>query len=159
MGLYSQHIFPRLCDRAMRDARFEVLRRSLLAQAVGNILEIGFGTGLNLEHYPAHVRHITAIDPGAGMSRISKHRIARSQKPDCQQRSVFCSGFADRERSHRNAGRHLGDGKQRIDAAQRPGLHGNPQHRQMGLAGAHPRQMSRPAGAGDYDGNATCFSA
>ena len=46
----------------------------------GEILEIGFGTGLNLEHYPEHVRRITAIDPGEGMSRISRRRIAHSPR-------------------------------------------------------------------------------
>jgi SAM-dependent methyltransferase len=80
MGLYSRHIFPRLCDWAMRDGRFGALRRSLLAQADGEILEIGFGTGLNLKNYPEHVRHITAIDPGEGMSRIARRRIAQSPR-------------------------------------------------------------------------------
>ena len=45
----------------------------------GEILEIGFGTGLNLEHYPEHVRHLTAIDPGEGMARIARRRIERSE--------------------------------------------------------------------------------
>ena len=40
------------------------LRREVLSGADGEILEIGFGTGLNLEHYPEHVRHLTAVDPG-----------------------------------------------------------------------------------------------
>ena len=44
----------------------------------GEILEIGFGTGLNLEHYPEHVRHLTAVDPGEGMARIARRRIERS---------------------------------------------------------------------------------
>ena len=37
----------------------------------GEILEIGFGTGLNLEHYPDHVRHLTTVDPGEGMARLA----------------------------------------------------------------------------------------
>ena len=44
----------------------------------GEILEIGFGTGLNLGHYPEHVRHLTAVDPGVGMTRIARRRIERS---------------------------------------------------------------------------------
>ena len=35
MGIYSRHVFPRLCDWAMRDDRFGTLRRSLLSQADG----------------------------------------------------------------------------------------------------------------------------
>jgi ubiquinone/menaquinone biosynthesis C-methylase UbiE len=78
MGIYSHHIFPRLCDWSMKNPRMERLRSETLAQVEGAILEIGFGTGLNLDHYPEHVRHLTAIDPGEGMARIARHRIERS---------------------------------------------------------------------------------
>ena len=78
MSLYSRLIFPRLCDWTMRNPRMERLRREVLAEANGEILEIGFGTGLNLEHYPEHVRHLTAVDPGVGMARIARRRIERS---------------------------------------------------------------------------------
>jgi hypothetical protein len=40
MGFDSRHIFPRLCDWAMRDPRFVSLRRDLLAHADGEILEV-----------------------------------------------------------------------------------------------------------------------
>ena len=53
MGIYSRLIFPRLCDWAMRTPRIERFRREVLAKANGEILEIGFGTGLNLGHNPA----------------------------------------------------------------------------------------------------------
>ena len=78
MGLYSRLIFPRLCDWAMRNPRIERLRRETLSDVDGEILEIGFGTGLNLGHYPEHVRHLTAVDPGVGMSRLARRRIERS---------------------------------------------------------------------------------
>jgi len=78
MGLYSRLIFPRLCDWAMRTPRIERLRREALSEANGEILEIGFGTGLNLEHYPEHIRHLTAVDPGVGVTRIARRRIERS---------------------------------------------------------------------------------
>jgi len=78
MGIYSRFIFPRLCDWAMRTPRIERLRREALSEVDGEILEIGFGTGLNLGHYPEHVRHLTAIDPGVGMSRLAHHRIEQS---------------------------------------------------------------------------------
>ena len=88
MGLYSRYIFPRLCDWSMQNPQIARLRSEVLAQVEGEILEIGFGTGLNLEHYPEHVRHITAVDPGEGMARIARRRIERSdidvdlQRPD-----------------------------------------------------------------------------
>lgn len=51
------------------------LRRQLLAQAHGNVLEIGFGTGLNLPYYPHHVRKITTVDPSEGMNKLAQKRI------------------------------------------------------------------------------------
>src|SRR4051794_22467797 len=79
MGIYSRVILPRLCDWGMRSHRIERLRSETLAQAEGEILEIGFGTGLNLEHYPDHVRRLTAVDPGEGMARIARRRMERSE--------------------------------------------------------------------------------
>ncbi len=78
MGIYSRRIFPRLCDWAMSTAQFTQLRKKVLAHVRGEILEIGFGTGLNLEHYPAHVRVLAAIDPGEAMSRLARTRIGKS---------------------------------------------------------------------------------
>jgi ubiquinone/menaquinone biosynthesis C-methylase UbiE len=78
MGLYARHIFPRLCDWSMRNPRIERLRKEVLSGVDGEILEIGFGTGLNLEHYPEHVRRLTAVDPGVGMARIARRRIEKS---------------------------------------------------------------------------------
>ena len=79
LGLYARHIFPRLCDWSMRNPRIERLRSDTLSEASGEILEIGFGTGLNLEHHPEHVRRLTAVDPGEGMARIARRRIERSE--------------------------------------------------------------------------------
>jgi SAM-dependent methyltransferase len=78
MGIYSRLIFPRLCDWAMRNPHMAELRREALSEVNGEILEIGFGTGLNLEHYPERVRRLTAVDPGLGMARIARRRIERS---------------------------------------------------------------------------------
>ena len=66
MGFYSRLIFPRLCDFLLGRPAVARHRRELLANAFGSVLEIGFGTGLNLPHYPAQVHKITAIEPNAG---------------------------------------------------------------------------------------------
>jgi ubiquinone/menaquinone biosynthesis C-methylase UbiE len=64
MGLYADHIFPRLMDWVMRTPRFQEQRQQALASVSGTVLEIGFGTGLNLSHYPSTVTWLTAIEPG-----------------------------------------------------------------------------------------------
>jgi hypothetical protein len=52
MGFYSRVIFPRLCDWMMSDRRMAALRGETLARVGGEILEIGFGTGLNPQSLP-----------------------------------------------------------------------------------------------------------
>src|SRR4051812_20929310 len=78
MGFYSRFIFPRLCDWVMGDPRLANHRGGVLGVVGGEVLEIGFGTGLNLAHYPEHVRRITTIDPNPGMNTLARRRIADS---------------------------------------------------------------------------------
>ncbi len=78
MGFYSRHIFPRLCDRLMGLPVLTELRKDALADVGGDLLEVGFGTGLNLAHYPEHVRRITTVDPNPGMNKLAAKRIASS---------------------------------------------------------------------------------
>jgi ubiquinone/menaquinone biosynthesis C-methylase UbiE len=47
----------------------------VLAGAYGDVLEIGFGTGLNLPYYPREVHRLTAVDPNPGMHRLAQKRI------------------------------------------------------------------------------------
>jgi ubiquinone/menaquinone biosynthesis C-methylase UbiE len=78
VGFYSRAIFPVLCDLILGMPLLNGYRRELLASARGDILEIGFGTGLNLRHYPRHVRHITTVDASPAMHRLARKRIHRS---------------------------------------------------------------------------------
>jgi ubiquinone/menaquinone biosynthesis C-methylase UbiE len=82
MGLYSQHIFPRLMDWLMSGKEFHRLRDELLQAAHGNVLEIGFGTGLNLSHYPpSHIASLSVIDPAIILPRTVQERIAAVSFP------------------------------------------------------------------------------
>lgn len=85
MGLYSNYIFPRILNNFMSSGQFKKQRDLLLSSVSGDILEIGFGTGLNLEFYPDHVRKITAIDPNAGMNAVAQRNIRNSNiEVDCK---------------------------------------------------------------------------
>ncbi len=79
MGFYSRVVFPCLCEWMMSDPSMAALRREVLAQVAGEVLEIGFGTGLNLACYPDHVREITTVDPNPGMGRLAAKRVAASR--------------------------------------------------------------------------------
>ncbi|HSE58606.1 MAG TPA: class I SAM-dependent methyltransferase [Nitrospiraceae bacterium] len=63
MGFYAQQVFPRLMDWGMRRKLFQQERAVTLAPAHGDVLEIGFGTGLNLPHYPPSIARLTGVDP------------------------------------------------------------------------------------------------
>jgi len=78
MGFYSRHVFPRLCDHLMGLTALAEQRSKVLADVGGDILEVGFGTGLNLGHYPEHVRRVTTVDPNPGMNKLALKRIAKS---------------------------------------------------------------------------------
>jgi ubiquinone/menaquinone biosynthesis C-methylase UbiE len=78
MGWYSEVVFPRLCNLALGTADVAERRKSLLAHAAGDVLEIGFGTGLNLPFYPRPVRRLAAVDPNPGMSRLARRRHSAS---------------------------------------------------------------------------------
>ena len=78
LSFYHHYIFPRLLDLAMSSSLLRVPRERTLAPARGRILEIGFGTGRNLAHYPPTVKRIEAIDPDLDLDRLSMPRIAHA---------------------------------------------------------------------------------
>jgi SAM-dependent methyltransferase len=89
VGLYSRVIFPRLCDLVLNMPFVAKLRQGLLVRAYGDVLEIGFGTGLNLPHYPKQVRKITTADPNVGMHKLAQKRV---KKADIEVDQRVCSG-------------------------------------------------------------------
>ena len=76
MGLYAHAVFPLLCDLSMSASRISDVRRSLLGPITGEVIEIGFGTGLNLPHYSSRVRRLVGVDVNPGMSERAERRAA-----------------------------------------------------------------------------------
>jgi len=54
------------------------MRRELLAQARGRVLELGAGTGLNLEHYPDSIEGLTMVEPDPHMIKQLREKLAQS---------------------------------------------------------------------------------
>jgi ubiquinone/menaquinone biosynthesis C-methylase UbiE len=81
MGWYENRVFPWLNDKLCADPELERLRREALQAASGRVLEVGFGSGLNLEHYPAGATSIVAVEPNEGMLQRAATRIATSRIP------------------------------------------------------------------------------
>lgn len=53
-------------------------RRAVLADAAGEVVEIGAGTGLNLDHYGPDVARVRLLDPSAAMRATLRAAVARS---------------------------------------------------------------------------------
>jgi len=81
MRLYCDYIFPRLMDRVMRGPAFQEQRRVALRPVEGRVLEIGFGTGLNVPHYPSTVAWLTAIEPGVLLEGTISARVTAAPMP------------------------------------------------------------------------------
>lgn len=79
MGFYEDQIFARFADVAMQP--FSHLRARALENARGRVLEIGHGSGLNLEHLPESVTELIGVDPSGGMLRKSLPRQAKVKFP------------------------------------------------------------------------------
>jgi len=65
----------------MSGEEFGRLRTDLLQDARGEVLEIGFGTGLNMAHYPSTVSRLSTIDPAIILPRKVQNRIAAVSFP------------------------------------------------------------------------------
>ena len=79
MSWYEDKVLPRLINLACSTRPAQKQREKVVPGASGDVLEIGFGSGLNLPYYDrANVRHIWGLEPSSGMREIAAEPIARS---------------------------------------------------------------------------------
>ncbi len=99
--IYARRVFPWLLDRMLGHDEIGRLRRETLQAAGGKTLEIGFGTGLNLPHFPTTVTELTIIDSELMLEQLVAARIADSPVPvnrlqlDAQGRLPFTDNSFD----------------------------------------------------------------
>jgi SAM-dependent methyltransferase len=81
VGFWAERILPRLVDRALSTDEVNA-RRQLACQGLhGRVLEVGFGSGLNLRYYPEGVSEVLAVEPSDLAWRLARPRIERLRIP------------------------------------------------------------------------------
>jgi ubiquinone/menaquinone biosynthesis C-methylase UbiE len=81
MGYYGDKILPRITDVVLRGKEHSELRARAAAGLAGEVLEIGFGSGLNVPHYPATVTRVRAVDPATLGRKLAAARVRASAVP------------------------------------------------------------------------------
>jgi ubiquinone/menaquinone biosynthesis C-methylase UbiE len=81
MSFYGDQVLPRLTNVLLGNSEFSRIRGRVAAGLEGDVLEVGFGSGLNVPHYPPAVRRVRALDPAVVGRKLAAKRMAASTVP------------------------------------------------------------------------------
>lgn len=78
MGFYKEKVLPQIVNKVM-DTKVQRETRGRVCEGLhGQVVEIGFGSGLNVRYYPPEVTKLFAVEPSAVSMRLAEPRIAKS---------------------------------------------------------------------------------
>jgi len=78
MGVYREQLVPRMIDKACGTAELLEWRTAVAAGLSGTVVEIGFGSGLNMAAYPTSVSTVYAVEPAEVARTLAADRVAAS---------------------------------------------------------------------------------
>lgn len=81
MSFYGNQILPRFINLVLGTEEFATIRRRVASTLSGEVLEIGFGSGLNVPYYPSGVSRVQAVDPATVGRKLAAGRVAASPVP------------------------------------------------------------------------------
>ena len=81
MGFYGTAVLPRLIDATGGAKALDPLRRRVCAGLTGDVVEIGFGSGLNVPFYPPAVTRVAAVEPSDLGWRLAGERLRAAAVP------------------------------------------------------------------------------
>jgi SAM-dependent methyltransferase len=81
MGVYRERVLPRIINVACGVKSAEPIRRRVCEGLAGEVVEIGFGSGLNVPFYPTAVTRVTAVEPADLAWRLAGKRLMSTTVP------------------------------------------------------------------------------
>jgi SAM-dependent methyltransferase len=81
LGIYCEHILPRLINVACGLKSVDPLRRRVCDGLEGEVVEIGFGSGLNVPFYPDGVTRVAAVEPADVGWKLAEKRVRATSVP------------------------------------------------------------------------------
>ncbi|MET9029129.1 class I SAM-dependent methyltransferase [Nocardia sp. NPDC004168] len=81
MGAYAEYVLPRIVNRSCGLRELAPLRERVCAGLHGQVVELGFGSGLNVPFYPAGVASVRAVEPADLGWRLASERVAAATVP------------------------------------------------------------------------------
>ena len=81
MGIYSEHVLPRIVNKLCGMESGDPLRERVCAGLEGEVVEIGFGSGLNVPFYPDRITRIAAIEPADIGWKLAEKRLSATTVP------------------------------------------------------------------------------
>src|SRR3954453_9850717 len=81
MGLYGDHVVPRLIDVGCNMKEAMPQRQRVCAGLSGEVVEIGFGSGSNVPFYPAAVTRVAAVEPADIGWKLAAKRLRGAPVP------------------------------------------------------------------------------
>jgi SAM-dependent methyltransferase len=81
MGVYGEHVLPRIVNVCCGLKPLRPLRERVCDGLEGRVVEIGFGSGLNIPYYPAKVTGVAAVEPSDTGWKLAAGRRAGTGLP------------------------------------------------------------------------------
>jgi SAM-dependent methyltransferase len=81
VGIYEQRLLPRIIDKACAAGATGPRRERVCAGLHGDVVELGFGSGINVPFYPAAVTSVAAVEPSDTAWALARSRVDGAPVP------------------------------------------------------------------------------
>jgi ubiquinone/menaquinone biosynthesis C-methylase UbiE len=81
MNAYEKHVLPRIVNVVCNMKANDEQRARVCEGLSGDVVEVGFGSGLNIPFYPAAVSRVAAVEPADVGWKLAAKRLAETTTP------------------------------------------------------------------------------